>query len=609
MKGPPKEKLLMRQLSVLASFAALAALVACGDNNNNGPADGPVPADGPSGPDGPDIDAPAGPDAPDIDAMPMVDAGPNVSDQIAAAIATPDGAGLNLPITGATVTFLKPQIGSLTNDPAGFTIQGAQLGPALFIAVDPATLTPPPVVGTVASFTITEMDTVAMQRRAATISGYTEVATGADVGALAQDISAATDVVSALTSYDSEVIDVTGTVFENFAFAGTAFVSAGINTAGISGDANYQLRVPDALRDALDLVNGCMFTLNDTPVGRFNAEAQLAAFSTADISLSGCPAPTVSSAAALSPTSVRVTFDRNILASSVMADGSQFTFDNGLTATAATVSGRTVDVTTAPQTGGTTYTVTVASSVTDLQGTGVGTPNTAMFAGFMVPAVVRVNEVNANIAQGCDLIELRVVTGGSMTGFRLHSANVASDLITFSNFSVSAGDIIVVHLDATDTANCNTGGATQEAVTTLSQPALLFPGNYDTAFDWWSPTNGIAATANVITIYDAGGSIVDAALFVNTATNGSVAGSAETQAAAVAAAMQWEMVGGGVPPGGFVDLDFSMHAALSLSGTGPSATGDTIQRLDNTDDDNLADWNTMTITVQPQTWGALNVGQ
>jgi hypothetical protein len=54
---------------------------------------------------------------------------------------------------------------------------------------------------------------------------------------------------------------------------------------------------------------------------------------------------------------------------------------------------------------------------------------------------------------------------------------------------------------------------------------------------------------------------------------------------------------------------FSANAVLDLDATGPDATGDTIQRLDNTDTNTKADWNTATVTIQPQTWGALNAGQ
>jgi hypothetical protein len=119
-------------------------------------------------------------------------------DGIGPAKGTTDGSGLALKIHHATVTYIKPAVGNLTNDPAGFTIQAQKDGPGLFISVDPATLTPVPAVGDVVDFTITTMGTVHAQRRAQAISDFTRVSQGADVSALATDISAAADVVSAV---------------------------------------------------------------------------------------------------------------------------------------------------------------------------------------------------------------------------------------------------------------------------------------------------------------------------------------------------------------------------------------------------------------------------
>jgi hypothetical protein len=100
------------------TFLACCSSPPCGDNRT-----------APATPDGPPPDGPR-PDSPEPDG-------------IAEARATTDDAGLDLPIRNVTVTYLKPQIGSMTNDPAGFTIQAEQTGPALFISVDPATTDQP----------------------------------------------------------------------------------------------------------------------------------------------------------------------------------------------------------------------------------------------------------------------------------------------------------------------------------------------------------------------------------------------------------------------------------------------------------------------------------
>ena len=578
----------MRQLP-LAVAAALLALVACGDNH----AGRGAPADA-----APSADAP-------------IDGAPNALDGIAAARAAVDGTGLALAIRGATVTYLKPQIGSTTSDPAGFTIQAQKQGPGLFVSVDPATLTPPAAVGDVVDFTITKKGTVSGQPRAQTIANYTRTATGANVAALAQNISAATDVVTAAASYDSELVTVTGSLFEGFTGSGTGFQRAGINTAGLTGVTAYQLRAPATLVDAVDLAKDCQITATNVPLSIFVSaatppvtQAQIGVFRAADYTVTSCPAPVVVSAAALSLTSVRLTFSRNLLPTSVLADGSQFTFDNGLTASAAVVAGRTVTLVTSAQTPATSYLSTVAASLTDLRGTAVAAPGTAVFAGF-APAVVRINEVNANITGGCDLIELRVIADGSMTGFKLLERTgslAASELaFTFPSFNVHKNDFIVVHMNSSF-ATCNPGTATQETTTVTDQPAATFTGNFDTAFDFWSVDAGLVATDNVITVLDAAGTILDAVFISNDPVATATASATETQAAVVGLANQWSPM-----LATYIDAVFRMNAVDGLAATGTAATGTSIQRVDDTDDNDKADWTTGAGAAS--TWGALNVGQ
>lgn len=561
----------------------------------------------------PDAAAPdaANPDAPLMTDASMTDANtaPMTSMQIATARGTADGTGLTLPIDAATVTYLKPAIGLPANDPVGFAIQAEQTGPALYIAVDPSTTTPALAVGDVVSFTITGLTTVNGLKAANAITGLTRSATGVNVNPLVQNLTAATDVVTALDSYESELVDVVGTATGAFTAAGTAFTKVQLVTTGVPADVLNKLRLPVTLRDSIDLVAGCQVTVNNTPVGRNLTEAQYTAITSADLSLSGCPAPTVTAAAAASATQVTVTFSRNVAAASVLANGSQFTFDNGLTASAATVSGRTVTLTTSAQTGGTAYLATVASTVTDLQGTALGTPSTATFTGFLVPAVVRINEFNANVTAGtCDLIELRVVAGGSMTGFVLRERDTAT-LLTFPTFNVATNDLIVVHIN--NTATCNPGTAVNETTSPTQQLAATFTRNYDTAYDFYSSDAGLTNTDNVFTLLDNLGTIVDVVFTANSAS-GTAAVGTENAATSAAAANAWNIAGmpGVHPPGGYMDDMFREHAALDLDDASSILyTGSSIQRLDNTDDNDKADWNNGTTTVQPNTFGALNVGQ
>jgi hypothetical protein len=313
----------------------------------------------------------------------------------------------------------------------------------------------------------------------------------------------------------------------------------------------------------------------------------------------------VVSATALSATSALVTFTRHIKPSSLQTNGSQFAFDNGLVASAAAVAGRTITVTTSAQTPSTNYTVTLAHSMTDLQGTALTTPDAASFTGFVTPAVVRINEFNANITNGCDLIELRVISGGSLGGFRIQErtgvvANGELNL-TFPTMNVAKNDMIVVHMNA-GSATCNPNGATQETATTTDQPAASFPGNYDTAFDIWAADAGLSATDNVFSIWDGTGAIVDA-VFVSDDPAGLLTAAATKQAAGVVGtANQWSPAFAT-----YDDTTFRKNAVDDLNATGTTAPGNSIQRIDNTDDNNKADWTTGGGAAS--TFGLLNAGQ
>jgi len=582
--------------SVLLVSAALGlGLGACGGGGGGNPDAKPTP-DTMVNPDG----MPDG--MQQADAMP--DAGPSVSDQIQAARDAADGT-VDLPIGGAYVTYVRPAIGS---DPAGFYIQGQQAGPALFVAVDPTTLTPTPAVGDTVSFTIAQMGSFGTLRQATAIANWSQDATGFDVSSLIQDVSSATDLTSNIDGYESELITVTGTVAADFVSAGTGFVQANVDTAGITGDTHLRLRVPSTLADSLDLVSTCGFTVTATPFGRYTTTAQLGAWVDGDISLTNCPAPKVVSATASDATTVVVTFDRNLKDTSVMTDGSQFTImdsSTSLSVTAAAVSGRTVTLTTGTQTGGTSYTVTVANTVTDLLDNGIdATANTATFSGYIPPAQVVINELNANIAgaNGCDLIELRVMAGGTMENFKLQERDT-QELVTFPvGFVVATNDIIVVHMNTANAA-CNSAGATSETTAKDQMPKATYPENYDSAWDFWSTDTGLTNTDNVFTLYDGLGNIIDA-VFASDDVTGTAAAATETQAAAVATAGQWTDPDGSTPAGGYIDDAFNASAAQDLNATGTDATGDTIQRNGDTDHNNKNDW-----TQTTQSWGTLNAGQ
>jgi hypothetical protein len=217
------------------------------------------------------------------------------------------------------------------------------------------------------------------------------------------------------------------------------------------------------------------------------------------------------------------------------------------------------------------------------------------------PASVRINELNANITGGCDLVELRVMASGSMQGFQLWQRTTS--ILTFGALTVATNDIIIVHVNSAS-ATCNPANSGNETSNKGEFPGFIYPANYDDAWDWYSTSTSLTNTDNVFTLYDDSGVIMDAVLAANAAT-GTVSAASESQASVVAADGQWTMVGGGVPAGGFVDDDFRAHAVLDLDATGTAKSGPSIARIDNSDTQTKADWN----GTQAQSWSFLNPGQ
>lgn len=508
----------------------------------------------------------------------------------------PDGA-TDGAINGALVTYRTPAIGG---DPAGFFLQATRPGPALFVAVDPASLVPPPQAGDVVNLRVTQLATALGQRRATAVADFGVTGTGALVQCLVQDLTNATDVVTNIAGYESEVIRLSGVVTGAFSAAGSGFEAAQVATPAILSEPNLRLRLPITVRDSIDLVTTCTFDLGATPLWRANAVAQPTARLASEIALAGCPAPVVVGAASTSAMSARVDFSRRIAPTSVSPSGSQFPIDQGLAATSALVNGRSVTIGTTPQQVGITYNVSAISTITDTQGTPIGLPNSAQFAAFAPRAVARINELNANIASGCDLVELRVVTAGTMAGMRLGERT--ADVLTFAPFQVQVNDVVIVHFNG-GSATCNPGSATSETTSVTEQPAATFTGNFDSAFDWHVADTGITNTDNVLTLYAADGTIMDA-VFVSDDPTGTAAADTEAQAAIVAAATQWQVVGGGIPPGGFIDDAFNANAVQDLNGTATTRAGLSIQRTNNLDTNDVQNWG-----MANSTFGLQNAGQ
>jgi hypothetical protein len=518
----------------------------------------------------------------------------NISAQIAA-VRSSTNDPVNLPIELALVTYVKPLVGT---DPAGFFLQAQMDGPAVFVAVDPATLNPVPAVGDRVSLTVVTKATVAGMVHVTSISGYSVNAQGQPVAQLRSVVNDV-DLPALVADYEGELISLSGTLATGFSSSGSGHVAANLSSDVVINSGNQKLRVPTPLQEQLDLALGCSVTVNGI-LWRFNAQAQASGWVPADITVQSCPAPKVVSAVATSSTALTVTFDRLIDPASVQGNGSQFTFATGLSATAATVQGKKVLLTTNTQTGGQSYTVTVATSVRDTLGKQLdATATTATFSGYRQGAVLRINEANANINNSRDLIELYVVQGGTTMGMTLVE-NTAT-MATLPDVLVATGDIIVVHIAPT-TGN---GDAPSSETTGKSQYAQgTYAANYDTAWDFHGGTTGLGYSHRVLRMKDALGNTQDAVAFaVPTST---------TPPSAYPGFLQTLQAEGLWLPADcagalctYTSTPTAVEVSASWGGTGTSRTGASAQRVGTADNNMASDW-AILAAPNANTWGRPN---
>jgi hypothetical protein len=505
--------------------------------------------------------------------------GANPSQQIADVIATPDGAGLSLPIEGALVTYIKTVQGM---DPAGFFLQAEQTGPAIFVAVDPATLNPVVNVGDELELTVTEVTTVAGLKMVTAVTGVSELSTGNSITPLVTDVSNANDLVTNLSGYESRVISLTADIDANFVNASFPQVAAEISTMGLD-DPNLRLRMPETVRAAFDLEVGCSVTLDYGVMWRFNAVAQPSTVDAADLSVVLCPAPTVVSAAPTSGTTVVVSFSRLLDPASVQA--ADFTFNNGLTAQAVSVSGKDVTITTSMQTGGTTYTVT-AQNLTDVLGSNVVAPNTAMFNGFVTIAQMVFNEISPNIGSARDLAEFLVTGAGTTNGITfIQDGSNVEILATFPDVTVAVGDLIVVHVNPAGA----TGAAPGSETTSKTQhPAATFSANYDNAWDFHGGNSGITNSNRVLRLEAPGGAIIDA---IAVALTGQTTAAFPGDLATLQGLGLWLPANCGGVACDYASTPTAVDISVNYFGVGTTPTGNTVQRKPGFDTMQASDWN------------------
>lgn len=378
----------MRRILHLMVSLALCSALGCGDDDvtTDGGVDGGVDG-GRDG--GPDLDSDVMPDADtDADVVPdadtdggPVDGGPIPDAGIEGVrAATPGGHDPAIVVEEVVVTYVRPALGA---DPAGFFVQAGPTGPAVFVAIDPETLDPVPAPGDTVDFEVTTTARASGMLHVTAITGYARTGTGADLAPLVQDLSDAADLLSATESYESEYVVVTATLAGADVAAGGGHRAFPLDTAGVSGEADVQLRLAPGLLEELGLEAGCVVTVGPSPLWRFATAAvnrpQFMGYRASDVTITSCPAPTVTGASSNGET-VRVSFSRPLDEATVEASDFAITGGTGtVEVTAVAFDGSDVILTVTGLEEDVEYTVTV-TGVEDALGTPIdGTMNTATF--------------------------------------------------------------------------------------------------------------------------------------------------------------------------------------------------------------------------------------
>lgn len=467
-------------------------------------------------------------------------------------------------VVGAIVTYVKPAVGS---EAPGFFVQAEAAGPALYVAIDPATLSPQPAVGDRVSFTATTLAYVNKQPQVTALSDLSQLSSGHDASALLTDVSAAADVVSALDTYDSRLIGMGFTITAAPTNANAGYMATTVDTAGLSGSSSLKFYAPSEIFSQKDLTNGCVAQITNGVMFRYNTTAEPAVWDASNLTVTSCPAPTVLSASRVSATEVDVTFDRNIDPLSIAAAGFTIT-ETDTPANTLAVTGATFDsndlrkaiLTTATQSPGVGYTLTVGSTVKDDLGVGVdAAANTATFSGYVGAAVLRLTEINPGITGSKDLIELTATTGGALDGLAVYYLGTATPIVAFPSMVVGNGDVLLIHI--------NTSGGCTETAGKADCAAASNADYVDTAWDFASSNSGLAFSARVIALEDAAGNILDGMPYTNSSTNdSSVSASFPGWVQSLQSAGVWD------PSGTCTDKPSCRAISVEINGLGTDST-------------------------------------
>ncbi len=431
-------------------------------------------------------------------------------------------AELDLPIDGALVTYVIPNAPSHP-DLHGFFIQAEKTGPALFVRVDPAELTPTPARGDRVRLRVRHLRREPNARTEATeISNYERLSQGNDVNALVQDLTRENRLLDTGWQFDGELVRLDGSLIHEWVPPGS-YISleqglwfAAIEAKGGYSNSRYVLVSPREVSDPHGDAAFCEFAVDAVPFRSGDRSAEVWAFDEADFTSLKCPAAELDEALALGPDQVRLTFSRPLDPSTVPADGSGFTLGGGLGIRAASVDGKVVLLTTDPQQVRAEYTVQPGTKMKDVLGGAVTVKSgREKFLGYFPRAKLVLNEILCAGPQGRDLIELKALTAGSTSHLTLtwDGASKPSLLATFPDTQVEADDLIVVHLNT----NPLDGDAVYSEVAAKDEQAAdtNFPGAWDFVYE----DAECDASEGVLRVRDPAGKTMDGVPLWNSAVS------------------------------------------------------------------------------------------
>ncbi|MFP2932561.1 chitobiase/beta-hexosaminidase C-terminal domain-containing protein, partial [Pyxidicoccus sp. 3LG] len=502
---------------------------------------------------------------------------------------------VTLPVEGALITYVKPGVGSTTNDPAGFFLQAERAGPALFVEVDPTQLFPWPEAGMRVSVTVTQKRTVnGMVRATIDPFSYAMLSSGHPVEGLAQNVSNV-DLPTVVAEFESELIALSGTLTGDFFSAGAGHAQANVATVGVPegspSSPSFRLRVVDAVREQVDITRGCTVSIV-SPLWYFanatTTTTQPSVWESSQLNGLSCPGPRATSAQASAAGTVIVRFDRRLDTASVLSNGSQFTIPGLLVTGAFVVTDREVWLSTSEQFPRQSYTVTVDSSVRDSVGTGGPEGgSTTTFSGWFAPAVLRITEIAPGVAGGRDLVELRVLQSGSTAGMTFVDLSTASPLVTLPDVEVTSGDLIVLHLNP-DRVTSGADAPESELISKTEHSQFVYTSNFDSAWDFQGTTLTIGTGNRVFRLRDALGNTQDALAVY---TPGNTFAQFPTQLQSIQAEGQWLPINCGGAPCSYSSFPTAYDVSVNWSGASPSGERTTtLGRVISGDNDLASDW-------------------